>query len=121
VDVRAGDRASWAEPPGEQGARSRLTRVTLFRGIGRARGGSAPRAGAVAAHEQKRQTSRSLVGAGTLACSRCDAPIAIGADPVLLTDLLACPFCLHQGPARDFLSLASPTRPARVIVRVLIP
>jgi len=33
-------------------------------------------------------------------------------------EALACPFCLHSGAVRDFLSLAEPTRPARVEVRV---
>ena len=31
---------------------------------------------------------------------------------------LACGYCGHGAPARDFLSLAQPTRPARVTVRV---
>jgi hypothetical protein len=34
------------------------------------------------------------------------------------TELLACGFCLHEGALRDFLSLASPTRPTRVTVQV---
>jgi hypothetical protein len=33
-------------------------------------------------------------------------------------DALDCPFCAHGGRVRDFLSLAAPTRPARVEVRV---
>jgi hypothetical protein len=57
---------------------------------------------------------------GTLACRRCDAPIAAGADRLALTDELSCPFCHHRGPVRDFLSLALPTRPARVVVRVTV-
>ena len=39
----------------------------------------------------------------------------------LLTDRLTCPFCRRRGPARDFLSLAPPSRPARVFVRMRIP
>jgi hypothetical protein len=31
---------------------------------------------------------------------------------------LACPYCAHGGRVRDFLSLASPTRPAHVDVHV---
>jgi hypothetical protein len=58
------------------------------------------------------------LGAGTLACRHCDAPIAIGANPLALTAQLTCPFCRHRGPLREFLSLASPTRPARVVIRV---
>ena len=34
---------------------------------------------------------------------------------------LTCPFCQNSGPMRDFLSLALPTRPARVVVRVSQP
>jgi len=58
---------------------------------------------------------------GTLACRRCDAPVAAGADGLALTDQLLCPFCNHRGPVRDFLSLAAPTRPARVVVRLSRP
>jgi hypothetical protein len=77
---------------------------------------------AAAAHEAKRQATRStLLGVGTLACSRCDAPIAIGDGPLSLTDELTCPFCRRKRPVRDFLSLARPTRPVRVFVRVAIP
>jgi hypothetical protein len=32
---------------------------------------------------------------------------------------LTCPYCLHPGVVRDFLSLGLPTRPARVVVRVV--
>ena len=35
-----------------------------------------------------------------------------------LTQGLDCPFCRHAAPLRDFLSLATPTRPARVEVRM---
>jgi hypothetical protein len=77
---------------------------------------------AVTAHVEERRATRSdRLCAGTLACGRCDAPIAIGAEPLLLTDRLTCPFCRHDAPARDFLSLASPTRPARVVVCVSRP
>ena len=54
---------------------------------------------------------------GTLACNRCDAPVALTAGPVRPTDTLTCPFCRHRAAARDFLSLGTPTRPARVEVR----
>jgi hypothetical protein len=70
-------------------------------------------------HEQKRPAVRSTrLGAGTLACARCDAPIAIGPGPVPIVAQLVCPYCRHRGPVRDFLSLALPTRPAHVVVRV---
>ena len=62
-----------------------------------------------------------VLGTGTLACRRCDAPIDPGASPLSLTEPLACPFCDARGPVRDFLSLAVPPRPARVVVRVALP
>jgi hypothetical protein len=71
--------------------------------------------------EEKRFASRSSVlGTGTLACHRCDVPIAPAARPLSLTDRVRCPYCATEGPARDFLSLAAPTRPARVVIRVAI-
>jgi hypothetical protein len=96
--------------------------MSLFGGVGDSsrvrRDRDAPLA---AAHEAERQTARSvLLAAGTLACDRCDAPIALNAGPVSLTDALSCPFCSHRAPARDFLSLAPPTRPARVVVRAAV-
>jgi hypothetical protein len=33
-------------------------------------------------------------------------------------DSISCSFCRHAGAVRDFLSLAVPTRPTRVTVRV---
>ena len=56
---------------------------------------------------------------GTLACPRCDAPVALAAGPAAPADPLGCPFCEHTATVRDFLSLADPTRPARVAVRVV--
>jgi hypothetical protein len=55
---------------------------------------------------------------GTLACPRCDAPVAL-ARPLTPAAPLACPYCGHAGALRDFLSLTAPTRPARVVVRVV--
>jgi hypothetical protein len=98
---------------------SKLIPVSLFGASGRATDSAA---GAAAAQEEKRQSIRSTVlGVGTLACLSCDAPVGIGADPVSLADQLTCPFCGRAGTVRDFLSLAPPTRPARVIVRVTVP
>jgi hypothetical protein len=57
------------------------------------------------------------VATGTLACPHCDAPVA-PAGPLSPAEWIACPFCAHGGPVRDFLSLEPPTRPARVVVRV---
>jgi hypothetical protein len=59
------------------------------------------------------------LASGTLACPRCDAPVALDAGPATPADPLGCPYCDHTAAVRDFLSLASPTRPARVAVRVV--
>jgi hypothetical protein len=65
----------------------------------------------------RRSIRSSRVGTGTLACRSCDAPVAI-AGPLSPSDTLACPFCARTGPLRDFLSLAAPARPARVVISV---
>ena len=54
----------------------------------------------------------------TLACARCDAPVAIGPGRRALSDTLTCPFCDHRASVRDFVSLAAPTRATRIVVRV---
>jgi hypothetical protein len=69
-------------------------------------------------HEHRRSTRARRLASGTLACPRCDAPVVLGA-PVAVGDWIGCPYCLHTGAVRDFLSLAAPTRPARVEVRVV--
>ena len=68
--------------------------------------------------EQRLATRTDVIGTGTMACSRCDAPVSIGVQGRLLTDHLSCPFCGHQAAARDFLSVGAPTRPARVQIRL---
>jgi hypothetical protein len=60
------------------------------------------------------------LGTGTLACPRCDAPVALAGGHVGPADRLGCPFCDHAGAVREFLSLAAPTRPARVEVRLVL-
>jgi uncharacterized paraquat-inducible protein A len=69
-------------------------------------------------HEERRRARTSRVASGTLACPECDAPVAL-AGPMSPADSLDCPFCEHGSAVRDFLSLASPTRPAHVDVRVV--
>ena len=59
----------------------------------------------------------SLVATGTMACPQCDVPVAL-ARAVTPAEPLACPYCGHAGRVREFLSLAAPSRPARVEVRV---
>jgi hypothetical protein len=70
-------------------------------------------------YELRRSEVPWRLGAGTLACPRCDAPVDPGAAPLAPPDPLGCPFCDHGGAVRDFLSLGAPTRPARVEVRVI--
>jgi hypothetical protein len=72
-------------------------------------------------HEERRIASQGIVAVGTLACPSCDAPIALGDSRVAPREPLWCPFCEHGAPARDFLSLAQPTRPTRVVVRITSP
>jgi hypothetical protein len=98
--------------------------VALFRGMDNgadpARGEPITR-GAGAHEEERRVTPSRRVATGTLACARCDAPIALTAGPVSPSDHLGCPFCSHLAPVREFLSLAAPSRPTRVEVRVVGP
>jgi hypothetical protein len=68
-----------------------------------------------------RDTRQGRLCDATLACARCDAPVAAGEGALSLSEALVCPFCDHRAPVRDFLSLAMPTRPARVVVRISAP
>ena len=67
-----------------------------------------------------RPATRAHLGNGTLACPGCDAPVSPG-RPLSPADSLDCPVCGHAGAVRDFLSLAPPTRPARVSVYLVAP
>jgi hypothetical protein len=78
---------------------------------------SAGRAALVSLAE-RRATAGAVLGTGSLACPRCDAPVAIGPAPSPLEAELCCPFCQFEAPLRSFLSLASPTRPTRVVLRL---
>ena len=73
------------------------------------------------AEEIRHFTRSARLGSGTLACPHCDVPVALAAGPASPADPLGCPFCGHAGAVRDFLSLAAPSRPARVEVRVVLP
>ena len=70
-------------------------------------------------YEEIRPAPSSRLATGTLACPSCDAPVALAAGPASPADPLVCPICEHAGTVRDFLSLAAPSRPARVEVRVI--
>jgi hypothetical protein len=80
---------------------------------------SAPVGDVAGAHEYRR-AARGRLGTGTLACPRCDAPVALLDGPVAPGDAMGCPYCRHSATVRDFLSLAHPARPARVAVRVVV-
>lgn len=69
--------------------------------------------------EVRLDARRGLLATGTLACPECDAPVALGGRAVGPAHPLSCPYCEHAGPLREFLSLAAPSRPARVEVRVV--
>ena len=78
-----------------------------------------PVGGTAETHHFRRRVNTGRLATGTLACPRCDAPVALASGPTAVSAPLACPFCRHTGLVREFLSLASPTRPARVAVRVV--
>jgi hypothetical protein len=72
----------------------------------------------VVGYEQLRPSSRvGVLDVGTLACARCDAPIALE-RAVAPSELLSCPYCLHTGAVREFLTLGAPSRPAHVRVTI---
>ncbi|HLI58875.1 MAG TPA: hypothetical protein VKV21_04340 [Solirubrobacteraceae bacterium] len=68
--------------------------------------------------EHRRATRDDRLGEATITCPACDAPVAIGPGRMTLDAALRCPFCGRGGPVRDFLSLARPTRPTRVVLRI---
>jgi hypothetical protein len=72
--------------------------------------------------EERRVARTRRLAVGTLACPACDAPVAAPSPPapaLAPSGALACPVCGHEGRVREFLSLATPTRPAHVEVRVV--
>ncbi|MEO8687613.1 MAG: hypothetical protein ABI611_05265 [Solirubrobacteraceae bacterium] len=78
-----------------------------------------PVGGTSETHDYRRRVNTGRLGTGTLACPRCDAPVALAPGPAAVGDPLGCPYCQHAGSVRDFLSLASPARPARVAIRIV--
>jgi hypothetical protein len=69
-------------------------------------------------HEEIRPGHSGVIAVGTLACPGCDAPVSPGDRALRVTDAVECPYCGNFGRVRDFLSLAVPTRPARVEIRL---
>ncbi|WP_320669690.1 hypothetical protein [Patulibacter defluvii] len=88
-------------------------------GLDRAFSDSEPVGRRSRAGDLRRTDHSGVLGIGTLACPVCDAPVAPRPGPMTPTDALGCPLCGHGGAVRDFLSLAAPSRPARVEVRVV--
>jgi hypothetical protein len=70
------------------------------------------------AHLERRPARTQRLASGTLACPSCDAPV-VPAGAMSPADPLSCAFCDHAGAVREFLSLAPPTRPTRVVVRIV--
>jgi hypothetical protein len=68
---------------------------------------------------EERRIRSGLLATGTLACPLCDAPVALAGAVAGPAHQHACPYCDHAGAVRDFLSLESPSRPARVAVRLI--
>ena len=68
-------------------------------------------------HELRRSQTSQQIATGTLACPECDAPI-LPDGAMAMPDPLSCGYCSYAGAVRDFLSLAEPTRPTRVVVCV---
>jgi hypothetical protein len=100
----------------------RLDAVSFLSG-GDWTGGGSSESGSRADHvvQRKRKSDRDgVIASGTIACPQCDAPVALGPDEVTVTETLTCPFCAQRGPVREFLSLAVPTRPTRVQIRLRI-
>ena len=77
-----------------------------------------PEAGGRMVQEERRRARTAHVASGTLACPACDAPV-MPPRAMSPAESLGCPYCDHGAPLRDFLSLAAPTRPAHVDVRVV--
>ena len=92
--------------------------MSLHRGLDGSEPVRAQPVSAPAGEHVHRDAARALPATtGTLACPRCDAPVSLGGRAASLAELLACPFCRHSAPVHRFLSLAKPSRPARVQVR----
>jgi hypothetical protein len=94
--------------------------VSIFRGLDESDSGPSKLDASVGHQELRPARSLQTLAVGTLACARCDAPVALERKRMSPSDLLSCPFCLHHGAVRDFLTLGEPTRPARVVVRIAL-
>ena len=74
----------------------------------------------VVGYEELRPSLRAgILDVGTLACARCDAPVALGGRTAQPSEQMSCPYCLHTAAVHEFLTLGAPTRPAHVVVRLV--
>lgn len=104
------------------GPRPRLDGVSIQRGIDDSEPvRPQPIESVTGFNEERRTVRRQLLGRGTLACPRCDAPVVPARPSLAPSDDMRCPVCDHPGAVREFLSLARPTRPQRVAVFVTAP
>jgi hypothetical protein len=69
-------------------------------------------------HELRPSQDTWKLATGTLACPSCDIPVLPAPAGMSPSEPMACAFCGHGAPVRDFLSLSEPTRPTRVAVRL---
>ena len=79
-----------------------------------------PLVGAGGLREERPASRSTWLADGTLACPRCDAPVAPAARVLRPAGPMDCGYCRYDGAVRDFLSLTSPTRPTRVAVHVRV-
>jgi hypothetical protein len=71
-------------------------------------------------HERRPAEDGWQVATGTLACPSCDVPVLPEPGGMAPSEPMTCAYCGHGALVREFLSLAEPTRPTRVAVRVRI-
>jgi hypothetical protein len=96
--------------------------VSLFRGIDGDHGLRPEPVERLGGPQEIRADARAWhLATGSLACPLCDAPVVLTAPVQGPADPLACAYCDHAGRVRDFLSLAQPSRPTRVHVRIRVP
>lgn len=99
-----------------------LLGVTIHRsGSGGEGAGGEPVGRMSGAAEERRATRSTVIASGTLACPTCDVPVSPGDRALAPSEPMRCPVCAYAGAVRDFLSLATPSRPARVRVVISAP
>ena len=77
-----------------------------------------PLGGAGGMREERPASHSTWLADGTLACPRCDAPVAPAQRVLSPAGPMDCGYCRYDGAVRDFLSLSAPTRPTRVAVHL---